>query len=173
MNEFINLICSRRSTKNYKSQMPSAEDIKTVATAGTYAATGRGLQSPIILAVTNKTLRDRLSKINAAVMGAQGDPFYGAPCVLVVLADKAVNTHVYDGSLVMGNMMLAATALGLGSCWIHRAKETFEGEEGKQILKELGICGDYEGIGNLVLGYANAAPTPSKPRKENYIYYID
>ena len=131
-----------------------------------------GKQSPIILAITDKEVRDKLSKLNAAVMGADMDPFYGAPEVLVVLANKAVPTYIYDGSLVMGNMMNAAADLGVASCWIHRAKEEFQSEEGKAILAELGIEGDYEGIGNLILGYAAAPANEPAPRKENYIYKI-
>ena len=116
--------------------------------AGTYAATGMGKQSPIIIAVTDKGTRDKLSAMNAKIMG-QGegfDPFYGAPELLIVLADKNVPTYIYDGSLVMGNLMNAAADLGVDSCWIHRAKEEFESEEGREILKGLGIGGNYEGI---------------------------
>ena len=105
-------------------------------------------------------------------MGASNDPFYGAPVVLVVLANTAVGTYKYDGSLVMGNLLNAAHALGLGSCWIHRAKEEFESEEGKEILKSLGIEGDWEGIGNCILGYPAADPNPAAPRKADYIYKI-
>ena len=101
-----------------------------------------------------------------------GDPFYGAPAVLVVLADKSCPTYLYDGSLVMENLMLAAHSLGLGSCWIHRAKETFERAEGKAILASLGIEGDYEGIGNCIIGYPDKLPAPQSPRKENYIYNV-
>ena len=132
-----------------------------------------GRQSPVILAVTNKEVRDKLSEINAEVMGAKNDPFYGAPVVLVVLANKAMPTAIYDGSLVMGNMMIEAKSLGLGSCWIHRAKEEFETEYGKRLLKELGIEGEYEGIGNLILGYGDGEKPRPKPRKENYVYHID
>ena len=106
-------------------------------------------------------------------MGAKNDPFYGAPVVLVVLANKAMPTAIYDGSLVMGNMMIEAESLGLGSCWIHRAKEEFETEYGKRLLKELGIEGEYEGIGNLILGYGDGEKPRPKPRKENYVYHID
>jgi len=137
--------------------------------AGTYAATGMGKQSPIILVVKNPAVREKLAKLNAAAMGMDIDPFYGAPELLVVLANKAMPTYLYDGSLVMGNMMNAAADLGVASCWVHRAKEEFESEEGRSILKELGIEGDYEGIGNLILGYA-AGPAPSPaPRKADYI----
>lgn len=152
--------------------MPSDELIDKVINAGLYAANGRNWQSPIIIAITDKTVRDKLSKLNAKVMGADIDPFYGAPAVLVVLADKSKPTYIYDGSLAMGNMMLAAHSLGLGSCWIHRAKEEFESEEGKEILRSLGIEGDYEGIGNLVLGYADGEPRTAAPRNENRVYKI-
>ena len=130
------------------------------------------MQSSIIIAITNENLRDKLSELNAKIMGVDTDPFYGAPVVLVVLAKKNIPTHVYDGSLVMENLMLAASSLGIGSCWIHRAKEEFETEEGKEILKSLGIEDEYEGIGHCILGYKDEEGT-LKPRKDNYIYYID
>lgn len=136
------------------------------------SAAGMGRQSPIIIAVTDKETRDMLSKLNASIMGVDIDPFYGAPELLVVLADKSVPTYIYDGSLVMGNLMNAAADLGVASCWIHRAKEEFESEEGKALLKKLGIDGDYEGIGNLVLGYAAAPANEPAPRKATYIYKI-
>lgn len=127
---------------------------------------------PIIVAVTDKETRNQLSRMNAAVMGSSADPFYGAPVVLIVLADKNRGTYLYDGSLVMGNMMTAAHSLGIGSCWIHRAKETFESPEGKELLKQWGIEGNYEGIGHLILGYAKGEAPAPKPRKENYVYYV-
>lgn len=167
------IIKDRRSVKKYTDKAVPRELIEKVCRAGTWAATGMGRQSPIILAVTNKEVRDKLSEINAEVMGAKNDPFYGAPVVLVVLANKAMPTAIYDGSLVMGNMMIEAESLGLGSCWIHRAKEEFETEYGKQLLKELGIEGEYEGIGNLILGYGDGEKPRPKPRKENYVYHID
>ena len=146
--------------------------IEKIVEAGTYAATGMGRQSPVILAVTNKELRDRLSKLNAAVLGSDSDPFYGAPAVLVVLADKNVPTYLYDGSLVLGNLQNAAASLGVDSIWIHRAKQEFESELGKKLLADLGIKGDYEGIGHCALGYA-AAPLPvPAPRKKDYVYYV-
>lgn len=171
MNEIIQSMITRRSIKKYKPDRVPREMLDQILKAGTYAACGMGRQSPIIIAVTDKTVRDELSALNAKVMGASGDPFYGAPAVLIVLADKSIPTHVYDGSLVMGNLMNAAHALGLGSCWIHRAKETFELPEGKALLNKLGITGDYEGIGNCIVGYP-AEKKEAKPRKENYIYYI-
>lgn len=170
--ETMKTLTERRSVRSYKPDPIPAELLEEVLRAGTWAPTGMNRQSPIILAVTNKAVRDRLSAINAGVMGRDGDPFYGAPVVLVVLADKSVPTHVYDGSLVMGSLMLAAHEKGLGSCWIHRARETFESEEGKALLKELGIEGEYEGIGNCILGYPEGELPEAKPRKDNYIYYI-
>ncbi len=172
MNEIIKNIVERRSIKKYKSDMVPSELIDEVLKAGTFAPTGMNKQSPIIIAITNKEVRDKLSKLNAKIMGVDIDPFYGAPVVIVVLADKSVPTYIYDGSLVMENMMLAAHSLGLGSCWIHRAKEEFETEEGKEILKSLGITGDYEGIGHCILGYPDMEAV-TKPRKENYIYKMD
>ena len=172
MNEVIEAMRDRRSVRAYTDEVPSDELIERVVGAGRWAASGRGRQAPIVLAVTDRALRDRLSAMNARIMGApEGtDPFYGAPVVLVVLADRSVPTHVYDGSLVMGNLMLAAHELGLGSCWIHRAREEFDSPEGRQILAELGVEGDYEGIGHCVLGYAAEVPEP-KPRREGRLVW--
>ena len=132
------------------------------------------MQTPIILAVTNKELRDRLSRLNAAVMGAEHDPFYGAPCVFVVLADRSVleMTYINDGSLVMGNMLLAAHSLGLGACWVHRAREVFESEEGRSILCDLGLEGDLVGIGHCIVGYPDGDYPVTRPRKQNYIHWV-
>ncbi len=172
MNETLKTLIERRSCRSYKSDPVPEEILDQILEAGTYAATGMGRQSPIMIAVTDKKVRDWLSEMNAAVMGASADPFYGAPVVVVVLANRAVPTCLYDGSLVMGNLMNAAHSLGIASCWIHRAKEEFDSAEGKAILKELGIEGDYEGIGHCILGYAAQEPNAAAPRKENYIYRI-
>ena len=172
MNESIKNMIERRSVRGYKPDMIPKEDLDLILEAGTYAATGMGMQSPVIVAVTDKATRDQLSKMNADVMGTDTDPFYGAPVVLVVLADKNRPTYIYDGSLVMGNLMNAASSLGIGSCWIHRAKEEFESEEGKEILKSLGIEGDYEGIGHCVLGFADGPAPKAAPRKDSYVYYV-
>lgn len=172
MNETEKILCTRRSVRAYLPDMPPAEVVERILRAGTYAPTGRGRQAPIIIAVTNKQVRDRLSAINAAVMGTDTDPFYGAPVVLVVLARRDVHTYLYDGSLVLGNLMNAAHSEGLGSCWIHRARETFDTDEGRALLRSLGIEGDYEGIGNCVLGYAAQPLAEPAARKTNYVYYI-
>ena len=157
MNEIIKAMEERRSIRKFKPDMPTKEDLEQIIEAGLYAANGMGKQATITIAVTNKKFRDRLSAINAKIGGwKEGfDPFYGAPVVLIVLADKSRPTCVYDGSLVMGNLMLEAEEQGIGSCWIHRAKEEFESEEGKELLKSLGIEGDYVGIGHCVLGYVD------------------
>ena len=172
MSEVINNMKTRRSIRKYKPDMIPEDVLNQIIEAGTYAATGMGKQSPIIIAVTNKEIRDKFSKMNAEIMGVDSDPFYGAPVVLIVLADKTRPTYVYDGSLVMGNLMLAAHAEGIGSCWIHRAKEEFESAEGKAFLKSLGIEGDYEGIGHCVLGYVDGEEPKAMPRKENYVYCV-
>lgn len=175
MGETLEIIKKRRSVRGYKADMVPKDVLDKIIKAGTYAATGMGRQSPIIISVSNRELRDKLSAMNAKIMGKEEgfDPFYGAPNVLIVLADKTMPTYLYDGSLVMGNLMLAAADLGVDSCWIHRAKEEFESEEGKAILKELGITGDYEGIGHCVLGYAANEVPEAAPRKDNYVYYAE
>lgn len=173
MNDVIAMMKTRRSVRKFKNEMPSKELIDQVVEAGLYAASGMDRQGVITLVITQKELRDKLSQANAKIMGKEDfDPFYGAPCVLVVLANKDDPTYLYDGSLVMGNLMLAAHANGLGSCWIHRAKEEFEQETFQSLLKDLGIEGNWEGIGHCVLGYADQEPTPH-PRKENRVYVID
>ena len=171
--EAIENLITRRSVRQYKADPVPKEIIEKIIEAGTYAPTGMNWQAPVIIAVTNKALRDRLSAWNAKIIGSDSDPFYGAPAVLIVLADKSRPTYLYDGSLVMGNLMNAAHAYGIASCWIHRAKEEFESEEGRALLKDLGIEGDYEGIGHCILGYAAAKPAPARPRKENYVYWAE
>ena len=173
MNESIKNMIERRSIRAYKPDMVKKKDIEEIVKAGTYAATGMNRQSPVIIAVTDQETRDKLSAMNAAIMGTDTDPFYGAPVVLIVLADKSRPTYLYDGSLVMGNMMNAAHSLGLGSCWIHRAKEEFESEEGKELLKKWGVEVDYEGIGHCVIGYVEGDYPETKPRKEDYVYYVE
>lgn len=173
MNETLKVLETRRSCRNFKPDMVKDDDLKAIIKAGTYAATGMGKQSPIIIAVTDKSLRDEISEENRRIGGwNEGfDPFYGAPVILIVLADKSVPTHVYDGSLVMGNLMNAATSIGVDNIWIHRAKEEFESDFGKSLLKKLGIEGEYEGIGHCALGYAAEPAKDPAPRKEDYVYY--
>lgn len=174
MPTFIDTLVSRTSCRNYSDRMPSHEDLEAICRAGTYAPTGKNTQCPLIVAVTNKAVRDRMSRLNAQVMGVDSDPFYGAPVVLLVLADKSTGlTPVEDGSLVMGNMLNTAHALGLGACWINRAREVFASDEGKALLKELGIEGDYLGIGNCIVGYRSTPATPPRPRKDGWIRWVE
>lgn len=174
MTETMKNIMTRRSIRSFTDEAVDPAVLEGIIEAGTWAATGRGSQSPIIIAVTDRETRDRISAMNAEIMGKDEsfDPFYGAPVMLIVLADRSRPTYIYDGSLVMGNLMLAAHDAGLGSCWIHRAKEEFDSPEGKAILKELGIEGDYEGIGHCAIGHIKGeAPAPA-PRKAGYVYRI-
>ena len=174
MNETLKVLESRRSCRNFKPDMVKDEELQAIIKAGTYAATGMGKQSPIIIAVTDKKVRDEISEENRKIGGwNEGfDPFYGAPVILIVLAKKDVVTHVYDGALVMGNLMNAAESLGVASIWINRAKEEFESGFGKDMLKRLGIEDEYEGIGHCALGYAAEPAKEPVPRKENYVYHI-
>lgn len=172
-NAVLQAIQTRRSVKAYLPNAVPQEKLDAILQAGLYAASGMNRQSAIVLCVTDPEVRNQLSRMNAAVMGAEGrDPFYGAPCVLVVLADRSVPTGVYDGSLMLGNMMLAAHAEGLGSCWIHRAKEEFDSEEGKEILRKAGITGDYVGVGHLVVGYPKVGEPEAKPRRDGRVFRI-
>lgn len=175
MNEVIQNMMDRRSVRSYSSRPVPRELVEQVIQAGLWAPSGMGQQSPIVVAVTNPELRDRLAEANRRIMGAPegADPFYGAPVVLVVLADKARPTHVYDGSLAIGNMLNAAHSLGLGGCWIHRAREEFEEGEFKALLSELGVTGDYEGIGHVILGYAADEPKAPAPRRPNRVFWAE
>jgi len=175
VNETLKVLEERRSCRSYKPNMITRGELEAVLRAGTYAPTGMGRQSPMIIAVTRKELRDRIMEENRRIGGwEQGfDPFYGAPVILIVCA-RAESPHaVYDGSLVMGNLMNAAAALGLGSCWIHRARQEFESDFGKNILRELGISGEYVGIGHIALGYPDGPCKPAAPRKEDYVYIVE
>ena len=172
MNQVIQTIKTRRSVRAYK-QDPVPEDmLDAVLEAGTYAPTGMGRQSPVIVAVTDKDTRNQLMKMNAAVMGTDSDPYYGAPVIVLVLADASAHTYVQDASCVLENMMLAAHSLGLGSVWIYREKEMFESKEGKRLLEKWNLPSTRAGVGALALGYPAAQPAPAKPRKDGYIVKV-
>ncbi len=175
MNEIIKALKERRSIRKFKPEMPEKKDIDEIMEAGLYAASGMGQQKPIIVAVTNKELRDKIAEDNRKIGGWQEgfDPFYGAPAMLIVLAPLDWPNRVYDGSLVMGNMMLAAHSLGLGSIWIHRAKQEFEMPEYQQLLKDLGIEGEWEGIGHCAVGYMDCELPKAAPRAPGRIYYAE
>lgn len=172
MNAELQALKERRSVRKYKADMVPQELIDQVIDAGLYAASGHGTQEVIIVAVTNKEVRDKLAQMNREILGTSSDSFYGASVVLVVLGPKSNKLTPYDGSLVMGNLMQAAHAVGLGSCWINRAKEEFDSEEGKQLLKEWGIDGEYEGVGHCILGYTDGTVPQAAPRKANRVFYV-
>ena len=173
-NRIIDSLVSRRSIRAYQNKQITAEELDTILTAGTYAASGRNRQSAIMIAVQDKDTVAALSKMNAEIMGADTDPFYGAPTVVIVLANKTVPTHFEDGCLVMGNLMNAAHAIGVDSCWIHRAREEFESDEGKALLRKWGVqnAENYVGIGHCILGYRACEYPTAAPRKENYVYRV-
>ena len=168
----MNTLLNRRSIRRYKEDQVPDELLDQVLTAGLFAPTGMNCQNVIMVAVRDKQTRDQLSRMNAAVMGSDRDPFYGAPCVIVVLGDPEIYPVVENGSLVLGNLMNGAYAVGLGSCWIHRAKQTFETEEGKALLRKWGLKDNLVGIGNCILGYADESPE-AKPRLDGRIVKID
>ena len=175
MSDLQEKLRSRRSCRSFQPVMPAREDIDQIIGVGLFAPTGRGSQSTKIIAVTNKKLRDLIAAENARIGGWEEgfDPFYGAPVILIVLADKNCATRVYDGSAALAQMMISAQDLGLSTCWIHRAKEEFEEEFGQKILKELGLSGEYEGIGHLALGFAkDPIPAPA-PREGDRAFYLE
>lgn len=175
MNEIIKAIKDRRSIRSFKPDMPPRMDIEQIVEAGLYAANGMGKQAVITVAVTNKAIRDRLSEANRRIGGWQDgfDPFYGAPVILIVLADNNWANRVYDGSLVMGNLMLAAHSLGLGSIWIHRAKEEFEQDEWKKLLSDIGVSGEWEGVGHCAVGYFEGELPKAAKRKDGRVYWVE
>ena len=173
MNEALKVLKERRSIRKYKKDQINEDQLNQILEAATYAPTGMGKQSPIMVVVQDEETIKELSKMNAEVTGTNSDPFYGAPTVVVVLADRGSRpTYIEDGSLVMGNLMNAAYAVGVDSCWVHRAKEVFESERGKGLLKKWGVEGDYVGIGHCILGYRDCEYPKAKPRKENYIVRV-
>ncbi|MDO4282260.1 MAG: nitroreductase [Clostridia bacterium] len=178
MESTITDLITRRSIRKFKPEQIKKEELNKILEAGTYAPSGMGAQSSKIVVIQDKDTKNKLSKMNANIIFPDGskenfDPFYGAPTIVLVLADPNVKTYIEDGSLVLGNLMNAAHAIGIGSCWIHRAKEEFESSEGKELLKKWNIPDSYVGVGHCILGYPadNILPT-AKPRKSDYIVYI-
>lgn len=174
METMLEQMKSRRSVRKYKTDLVPQEILDQIIEAGLYAPSGKGQQNTILIQVTDKALRDEIARMNCEIGGWEPgfDPFYGAPAMLIVLAKKDWPNRVYDGSVVMENLMLAAHALGVGSCWIHRAKEEFETPWGKELLRSLGIEGEYEGIGHCALGWAEGVPPRAAERKEGRVFYI-
>ena len=175
MNEIIKAMKERRSIRKFKAELPSKTDLEQIVEAGLYAASGMGKQGTKVIVVTDKKLRDKIMEMNRKVGGwDEGfDPFYGAPAMIIVLGELENGNRVYDGSLVMGNLMLAAHSLGLGSIWIHRAKQEFESDEGKEILKQLGIEGEWEGIGHCAVGYVEGDTPAAAKRKDGRVYWVE
>lgn len=169
MNEVLRAIASRRRCRRYRSEPLREADLAAILEAGTWAASGMGAQPAVLVAVQDPETRAQLQRLNAAVLGGGGDPFYGAPTVVAVLADPARSTCVEDGSLVIGNLMLAASALGVGSCWIHRAREVFAAPEGKALLRAWGVPEHYIGVGHCILGYPDGSLPAPKPRRPDAI----
>lgn len=173
MNEILKAMEERRSCRSFLPEQLKESDLEQILQAGTFAATGMGRQSPKIVVLQNPEDIAALERMNAAVLGnPDGHPFYGAPTVCVVLAAADAFTNVEDGSLVIGNLMLAAWSLGVGSCWIHRAREEFASPEGKALLKKWSVEGDYIGVGHCILGYPTGEYRPTKPRKSDYILRV-
>ena len=170
--ELLDLIKTRRSVRQYRPDQIADGALDAVLEAGTWAASGNGRQSPVLVAVQDPEDRAALARMNAAVMGRDGDPYYGAPTVVLVLADPEIGTWVEDGSLALGNMMLQAHALGLGSCWIHRERQMFASGEGKALLRKWGLDEKLEGVGSIALGYPEGELPQPKPRKEGYAVKI-
>ena len=169
-NVVLQALRTRRSIRNYKPEQITDEELETVLEAGTWAPTAMGFQDPWIVAVQNPALLERISRMNREVWGKDVDPFYGAPTYVLVFASdpEKWKNSVPDGTLVLGNMMLAAHAIGLGSCWINREREMFATPEGRALMAELGLPEGLIGVGALALGYPAAPPRAPKPRKENY-----
>ncbi len=170
--KFLEIIRTRRSYRSYQPEQITDEQLNAVLEAGTYAPTSRGLQSPFIVAIQNEELKARLAKMNAEIMGVTTNPYYDAPTYVLVFVPSDAPNGIQDASLVMENMMLAAHAQGLGSCWIHREREMFATEEGKELMQQWGLPEGLVGIGALALGYPDAEPSPAKPRKEGYTRVI-
>lgn len=175
MNDVVKAMKERRSVRKFKEELPKKADLEQVVEAGLFAASAMGRQATKMVVVTDRKLRNRICEMNRKVGGwdAGFDPFYGAPAMIIVLAEKDWGNRVYDGSLVMGNLMLAAHSLGLGSIWIHRAREEFESDEGKEILRSLGIEGDWEGIGHCAIGYTDGGIPDPAPRKEGRVVWAE
>ncbi|MCI2154221.1 nitroreductase family protein [Erysipelotrichaceae bacterium Oil+RF-744-GAM-WT-6] len=172
MNEVIRVLENRKSVRGYKPELIPEADLNQIAEAGLHAPSGMNRQSAKLVVITDPSIMKQLSEMNCRIMGGEKDPFYGAQEMILVLADKTAPTYVYDGALVMGNLLNAAYALGYGACWIHRAKEEFESEEGKELLKKWGIEGEWEGIGHCIIGYpVDPIPAPV-PIKEGRIIRV-
>ncbi len=172
MNETIKTLLERRSIRKFRSEQIKEEELKAILEAGMYAPSGANQQSALFVVIQDKETLEKISTMNAAVLGKQIDPYYNAPTVILVFADKSKVTPVEDASLALGNMFNAAASLGIGSCWVHRTKQMFETEEGKDLLRKWGITGDYIGVGSCILGYPEGSHPKAAPRKDNFVIRV-
>ncbi len=172
MNETLKVLKERRSIRKYKPEQITDGELNAILEAGTWAASAKNLQTPVMAVVQDKETIDRMSRLNAEIQGVTTDPFYGAPTVVVVLADGTKPNWLQDGSLVMGNLITAAAAMGIGSCWINRAMELFDKAEGKELLKKWGLPETLRGVGNCVLGYIDGPMPEPHPRKDGWIFRV-
>ena len=171
--DILDVLVQRRSVKKYSDRVPEDEKIEKIVQAGLYAASGKNGQCTIMMVVKDRTLVRELSKLNASILGSNGDPFYNAPVVIVVFADRNHSTYLEDGSLVLGNMMNEAYSIGVDSCWIHRARQMFETPEGRAIARRYNVPDEYIGIGNCILGYVEGDYPTAKPRKEGRVIVVE
>lgn len=172
MNETLKTLLGRRSIRKFKKEQIKDEELNLVLEAGMYAPSAANQQSALFVVVQNKEMLKKITQMNSAVMGKDIDTYYGAPTVILVLADKRKAAPVEDASLAIGNMFNAAASLGLGSCWIHREKQMFETAEGASLLKEWGIDENYIGVGSCILGYPDCEQPKAAPRKKDFIINV-
>ena len=173
MNETLRVLKERRSVRRYKAEQITEAELNAVLEAGTWAPSAKGLQTSVLVVVQDPETIAYMSRLNAEIQGNPGtDPFYGAPTVVVVLGDGEKLNWLQDGSLVMGNLMNAAHALGLGSCWVHRARQVHETDAGKELLRKWGVPEGYAGVGNCILGYPDGEIPKAAPRKDNFIIRV-
>ena len=173
MNEAMNVLLGRRSVRSFRPEQLKKDDLDAIVKAGLYAPSAKNLQSTKLVVVQDPATISTLSEVNARIFGREGtDPFFGAPTVIVVLSDSEYPNWLQDGALVMGNLMNAAASLGVGSCWINRAMETFDLPEGKALLAKWGLGENWKGVGNCILGYTDSAVLGDKARKEGRVLYV-
>jgi nitroreductase len=172
MNETVKTLLERRSIRKFQQKQIKEEELNVILEAGMYAPSGANQQSALFIVVQDAETIKKLSAMNAAILKKNIDPYYHAPTIILVLADKSKVTPVEDGSLALGNMFNAAASLGIGSCWIHRTRQMSETEEGRELLKKWGVAGDYVGVGSCILGYPDCEHPKAAPRKDNFVVRV-
>jgi nitroreductase len=172
MNETMSALLNRRSIRKFRAEQIKDEEVHAVLEAGRYAPSGANQQAALLVVVQDQETKETLSRMNRAILGSDSDPFYGAPTIILALADKTKVTPVEDACLALGNMLVAAYSLGLGSCWIHRTRQMFESEEGKALLEKWGVEGDYVGVGSCILGYPDCEHPRAARRKDGSVVMV-